>query len=372
MDRRKHADTLPTRTRTAGALAGFFPGGRYQRMVNRKSMLTVGVVAAALALPPFTFGAKIVERIIARVNNDIITARQFEQEKQKLREQLGEQYTGAELEQQFQEQSKNLLRDLIDQDLMVQKAKDLDIKVESDVVKKLDEYRKDAHLATQEELQAEVERQGMVWEDFEDNIRRQLFMQEVIGHEVGSRVVVTREDARKYYEAHKNEFVFPEGVHLAEILISTDNRKPEEALQRGKEALAEIKADARWADMVKKYSDQEKAAEDGDIGFFKTGTLAPALDAAIAKVDEGQTTDLIETKYGYVILKVLERRKEGTAKFEDVEQRISSALYNQQMQPALREYLRTLRKESFIFLATGYIDTGAELPTPATASSKAP
>jgi peptidyl-prolyl cis-trans isomerase SurA len=341
-------------------------------MAKRKSVLMVGVVAAAVAFPSMALAAKIVERIVARVNTEIVTERQFEQEKQKLRTQLAEQFSGSELEQQYQEQSKNLLRDLIDQDLMVQRAKDRDIKVESDVVKRLDEFRKDAHLATQEELQAEVEKQGMVWEDFEDGIRRQLLMQEVIGHEVGSRVVVTREDCRKYYQAHKDQFIFPEGVHLAQILISNENRKPEEAQQRAKEALAEVKAGAKWADLVRKYSDQPKAAEGGDIGFFKAGTLAPALDAAIAKLDEGQTTDLIETKYGFVILKVLEQRKEGMAKFEDVEQRINSYLYNEQMQPALREFLRTLRKESFIYLAPGYVDTGAERPTQAAVAAKVP
>lgn len=341
-------------------------------MMNGKWILTAGVVGAALGLAPALLHGRIVERIIARVNNEIITEKQFEREKQKLRTQLAEQYTGAELEQAYQEQTKNLLRDLIDQDLMVEKAKDLDIKVESDVVKRLDEIRKDGHFATQEELQAEVEKQGLVWEDFEDGVRRQIMMQEVIGHEVGSHVSVTREDCRKYYEAHKNEFVFPEGVHLAQILISTENRKPEEAQQRGKEALAEIKAGAKWAEVVKKYSDQEKAGEGGDIGFVKTDSLAPALAEVISKLDEGQTTELIETKFGPVILKVLERRKEGMAKFEDVEPRITNMLYDQQMQPALRDYLRTLRKESFIYLAPGYVDTGAERPTPLTASRTTP
>ena len=81
--------------------------------------------------------AKIVERIIARVNAEIVTQRQFEQEREKLRQQLSQDYSGADLEVQIREQSKNLLRDLIDQSLMVQKAKDLDINVETDVVNSL-------------------------------------------------------------------------------------------------------------------------------------------------------------------------------------------------------------------------------------------
>ncbi|HZP01944.1 MAG TPA: SurA N-terminal domain-containing protein, partial [Terriglobia bacterium] len=101
---------------------------------------------------PSLFGAKVVERIIARVNNEIVTQRMFEREKEKLRQQLAQDYSGPELEVQFRNQSKNLLRDLIDQSLMVQKAKDLDINVETDLVKRLDGIRKQNNLATIEDL----------------------------------------------------------------------------------------------------------------------------------------------------------------------------------------------------------------------------
>jgi len=340
-------------------------------MLKKKLIRITGVVVFALAAPCVMSAAKVVERIIARVNNDIVTQRQFEQKQEDLRAQLAHEYSGAELDAQLKEQSKNLLRDLIDQDLMVQKAKDLDIKVETDVVKRLDEIRKENHFATQDELQAAVEKQGMVWEDFEDNIRRNLLMREVIGREVGSRIIVTHADTRKYYDAHKQDFAFPEGVHLGEILISTDNRKPEDAEKRGEAALAELKAGAKWADVARKYSDHASASDGGDIGFFKQGTLAPAVADAIAKLGDNEITGLIQTKFGYMIVKVFERRKQGIASYDEVEQRVSEILYNQQMEPALREYLRTLRKESYIYLASGYIDTGAERPTQAALTNQA-
>lgn len=339
--------------------------GRLLKMLKKKLIRITGVVVFALAAPSVMSAAKVVERIIARVNNDIVTQRQFEQKQEDLRAQLAQEYSGAELDAQFKEQSKNLLRDLIDQDLMVQKAKDLDIKVETDVVKRLDEIRKQNHFATQDELQAAVEKQGMVWEDFEDNIRRNLLMREVIGREVGSRIIVTHADTRKYYDAHKQDFAFPEGVHLGEILISTDNRKLEDAEKRGEAALAELKAGAKWADVARKYSDHASAGDGGDIGFFKQGTLAPAVADAIAKLGDNEITGLIQTKFGYMIVKVFERRKQGIASYDEVEQRVSEILYNQQMEPALREYLRTLRMESYIYLASGYIDTGAGRPTQA-------
>ncbi len=322
-------------------------------------------VLMTMAAPPAPAATKIVDRIIARVNSEIITQRMFEQEKEKLRGQLASDYSGPELEAQFREQSKNLLRDLIDQSLMVQKANDLDINVDTDVVKRLDEIRQQYNLATLDDLQKEVEKQGIIWEDFKDQIKRQLLMREVIGREVGSRIVVSREDARKYYDEHKDQFKSPGMVHLQEILVSAQKHKPDEAKKRANEALAQINAGERFSEIAKKYSDGPNADEGGDIGFVKMGTMAPEIADAVAKLEINQNSGILDTKFGYLILKVTERFSPGIPKFEEVEQRIDEQLYNQRMQPDLRDYLRELRKESYIYLAPGYIDTGAERPSEA-------
>jgi peptidyl-prolyl cis-trans isomerase SurA len=289
-----------------------------------------------------------------------VNANWYDREEKRLHDSLAEEYSGAELESHYQAQKKDLLRDLIDQDLMVQKAKDEDINVDTDVVKRLDEIRKSMHLQTQADLQAAVEKQGLLWEDFEDNIRRHLLMSQLIGRDVGSRIIISREDARKYYDAHKDQFNFPQGVQLSDILVSTQNRPPEEAEKRADAALAELKNGAKWDDVVEKYSDdQQTSSNGGDLGFFKKGSLAPQLGAAIQKVEEGDTTGVLKTQYGYMILKVTQRRQQGIASFVDVEQKIDEILYNQKMQPALRDYLTTLRRQSYITIAPGYEDAGA-------------
>ncbi len=252
---------------------------------------TLWLAALGLALAaglPRLQAAKIVDRVVARVNNEIITQKQYDQQLADLRTQLARDSSGAELEAKVKEQSKNLLRDMIDQDLLVEKAKDDDINVDTDVIKKLDEVRQSSKLDSLEELQKEVEKQGQVWEDFKDTIRRQILMQEVIGREVGSLVnqSVTHQDARKYFQAHQEEFSSPGGVHLAEILISSDKHKPDEFEQRAKDAMAQIKAGQKWQEMVKKYSDDEDSSkEGGDVGFFKDGTLNSTIASAVAKLD---------------------------------------------------------------------------------------
>jgi peptidyl-prolyl cis-trans isomerase SurA len=194
-------------------------------------------------------------------------------------------------------------------------------------------------------------------------MRRNLLMREVMEREVGSRIQVSRDDARKFYEAHKNDFKSPGLVHLQQILVSTEKRKPEEGEKRANEALAELKAGQKFSEVAKKYSDGSGAEQGGDLGMMKEATLAPDIAAVVGKLDVNEFSNSIQTKFGYLILKVVERYSPGIPKFEEVEQRVDETLYNQKMEPRLREYLTQLRKESYIYRAPGYVDTGEQLPT---------
>jgi peptidyl-prolyl cis-trans isomerase SurA len=243
---------------------------------------------------------------------------------------------------------------------MVQKAKDLDINVETDVVKQLDDIRKRNHLQTLEELETAIEKEGLNYEDFKDQIRRNQLMREVIGREVGSRILLSRDDEKKFFESHLKEFESPGGVHLSQILISFDKWKPEEAEKRANEAYAELKAGQRFSEVAKKYSDAPTAEQGGDVGFAKNGTLAPEVASVVAKLDVREFSNPIKRDSGYLILEVQERFTAGTPKFEEVEQHVGEILYDQELQPRLREYMTQLRKDSYIYLAPGYVDTGAE------------
>jgi len=324
------------------------------------TLISATVAAISLGSLPAAAAPKIINRVICRVNNEIITQMQFQREQEKLRDDLSQHYSGAELETKVRQQSADLLRSMIDEDLLVQKAKDENINVETDIIKQLDQIRQSNHLNSLQDLEKEVEQQGLVWEDFQDRIRRQLLVQQVIEREVGSRISITREESRKYFEAHRDEFNSAAGQRLGEIFIATnDKRTADEAEKRAQDALAELKGGAKWEDAVKKYSDNTENGPQGDIGFVKEGTMAPSVAAAVAKLDVNDYSDVVKVSSGCLILKVLEVRTAGTPKFDEVEQQVSELLYNQQMQVALRKYLGELRVQSYIQLAPGYVDTGA-------------
>jgi len=151
---------------------------------------------------------KTVEEIIARVNNEIITRSEYDKARQKDEEEAKSECqnrcTSEQLQTAIEEAQKNSLRTLVDQSLLVQRAKDMGVSVEPELIKRLDAIRTDNKLASMEELEKAVSSQpGMNWEDFKNGIRNSLLTQRVISSEVGSHITISDEEVTKYYEAHK-------------------------------------------------------------------------------------------------------------------------------------------------------------------------
>lgn len=333
--------------------------------MKHKAVMSGASLVALLAfvgIPAIFASTYTIDRIIARVNEEIITQRQYDEQKQKLHDSLAQHYSGDQLAAQYNEGVKDLLENMIDEDLFVQKAKDLNINVESQVVQRLDQIRQQMGLASIQDLEDEVEKNGLVWEDFQNNIRRQLLTDQVMQQEVASRIMPTDADLRKYFAAHKQDYASPAGVELSEIQISNQKWGAAQAAQRGKEAKEMLQAGAKWNDAVKKYSDGPNSNSGGDVGFFPSGSLLPEISKAIEGMDPGDTSSLISTQNGYIIVKLNERRSAGSPKFEEVRQRVENDYYQEKMRPAVRSYLTTLRKQSCITIAPGFIDAGALHP----------
>lgn len=334
--------------------------------------------------------AQVVEEIVARVNNQIVTRSEFLRSKDQLKDDVKQQ-DAANADKLYEEREKDVLRDLIDQQLLLEKGKDLGITGDTDLIKRLDQMRKDMKLDSMEELEKAATSQGISYEDFKQNMRNQIITQKVIGEEVGSHLSITKDEEQKYYDEHKNELEQPESIKLSEILITpakpaadkpaqnaadssaTAGDKPansEANLEAGKQAdaaaeakanelLKQIRAGASFEDVARKNSNGPSAAQGGDLGAFKRGTLAKELEDRTFAMKAGEVTDVIRTKQGYVILKVTSHQTAGIPALKDIEPRIQDALYYQQLQPALRAYLTKLREEAYIDIKPGYIDSGA-------------
>ena len=308
----------------------------------------------------------VVEEIVARVNNEIITREDLEKARASLEGEVRDACTSCSPEQirtEVASKDKDLLRDLIDQSLLTQRAKDEGINVDTDVIKRLDAIRQQNKLPSMEALEAEVTKSGQDFEDFKGQLRDQLLTQELIRKEVGSKIIISHEDVVKYYNEHKSEFVRPETVVLREIFVSTEG-KPEAdipALRKKADNLRErvLNNGDDFGEMAKRYSDSPTAQQEGELGAFQRSQLDPKIADKVFALNRNQMTEVMETKTGFEILQVRERYEEGEQPLEKVDPEITNKLYEQKMEPGLRAYLETLREDSYVQIKPGYTDTAA-------------
>lgn len=308
----------------------------------------------------------IVEEIVARVNNDIITREDLVRARENADSEARDEChncTPEQLRSQVEAKDRNVLRDLIDQSLLVQRAKDDGINVDTDVVKRLDAIRQQAKLPTMEALETEVTKSGQDYEDFKTQIQNQLLTQEIIRKEVGSRIIISHEDVAKYYNEHKSEFVRPETVVLREIFVSTDGKPAADiaTLRKKADNLRDrvMNKGDDFGEMAKHFSDSTTAAQSGYLGAFERSQLDPKIAEKVFKLNRGEMTEVIETKTGFEILQVQERYEAGEQPLDKVDAEITNRLYDQKMEPGMRAYLQTLREDSYIQIKPGYTDTAA-------------
>ncbi len=357
--------------------------------INSMKKLSLVLIASA-CLPTLAVAqsGQVVEEVITRVNNQIITRSEFERSKDQLKDEVKQD--PKDPDKAYADREKDVLRDLIDQQLLLDKGKDLGITGDTDLIKRLDQMRKDMKLESLEDLEKEATKQGVSWEDFKQNMRNQIITQKVIGEEVGGHLAISKEEEQKFYDDHKSEMEQPEYIRLSEILVApkavvpsitpaaapvatdpstpapaTPNAQPadDEAARQAAEAkahdlLKQIHDGASFEDIAKKYSDGPSAADSGALGMFKRGQLDKGIEDKTFAMKTGDVTDVIRTKQGYVILKVVDHQMAGIPPLKDILPKIQDALYYQKLQPALRAYLTKLREDAYIKYADGYIDTG--------------
>ena len=306
---------------------------------------------------------RVIEEIIARVNNEIITRSEYEKAKSSAQEdakqECGSKCTPDQLRADIDERQKNVLRDLIDQSLLVQRGKDMGVSVEPEVIKKLDQIRIQNNLGSMEDLEKAVSSQGVNWEDFKNNIRSGILTQRVISSEVGSHLNISKDEVQKYYDAHQKEFIRPEQVALREIVVNTAGKKDSELpdlKKKAETALQRVKDGEDFGEIAKRLSDGSTAKEGGFLGIYKRGELAKELEDTVFKMKKNELTDVLDTKQGYLVLQVMEHYDEGQQTLAKVENEIMDKLYSKKMEPALRDYLKTLREQSYVIIKPGYQD----------------
>ena len=321
---------------------------------------TIAVCAAA------DNNVKVVEEIAAKVNGDIITRGELDKKRAEIEAEAKRSgLSGPRLQQAVSEYAANALRDQIDTLLLVQKGKDLNISVDSDVTRRLAEIQVQQKISDPDKFQAFIrENTGMSYEDFKLQMKNQMLTQRVIGQEVMRNIVVPEAEMQKYYDEHKSEFMRKESqVFLSQIVISIEGKSPDQiavAEKKAKDLAARAQKGEKFNELARDNSDDvETAKNGGQIGPMSKGLMDKAIEDLVFNAKKGFVTDPIRRPNSFLILKVDERYEAGQAAFEEVKNELQDRLTQPKMEGKVRVFLTTLREEAFLEIKEGYADSGA-------------
>lgn len=214
---------------------------------------------------------------------------------------------------------------------------------------------------TVEQYKKMIEEQGIDFEAWKEYYLRNMTYTKFLESKVGDSVKVTEEDAQKYYDENPDDFKTPEQVHASHILIApqatdpnTDpNQAKAQARERAATLLKQVKEGADFATLAKENSaDTQSAVRGGDIGLFTRGQMVPPFEEAAFTLKVGEISELVETQFGYHIIKVAEHKDPNTVTFASAKDRIMEGLKAQKMQQAFGSYIESLQQKASITYAS--------------------
>jgi peptidyl-prolyl cis-trans isomerase SurA len=330
----------------------------------RHSVVPVGLVFLSVSGLVCAADVAVVEEIVCKVNSDIITRSELERDRREAESEFRkENLTGRALQEAVSTATRNLLRDRIDHLLLVQKGKELDLKVDGEVAKQMADIQRRSGISDPEKFQQYVREQtGMPYEDYKNETKNRVLVDRVIRQEVSSKIQFKREDMEAYYNAHKDQFQRQERIFLQEIFISTAGKDAGGVLaaeRKAKDLAARAKKGEKFSEMAQSNSDDTNASNGGEYPAMQKGELDPRIESAVWDQPRGFVTDPIKVENGFFIFKVIEHQKAGLAGFEEVQNEVENRMYQPKMEPAIREFLTKLRTEAFLEIKPGYEDSGA-------------
>jgi len=332
------------------------PVGRRRTRLNTlrnrvKLTLPFMLLLASLVLAPDHLGAEITNKIVATVNGDIVTLHELNTSINRL--------TGLSIrelrlrdETNFYEVRRAVLDNLINEKITRQQVIKLGIKVAPKAVEEAIEKVKGENNLTQEELLYSLKQEGITLEEYRERIKGEIERFQLVNYEVKSKIVITEEDARDYYQKHTKEYAEAHKVKLARILLKIGNPDDKEEIAQVKDLGGEILEGLRegrdFFMMARAYSQGPAAPEGGDLGWIQVSQLEPTLRRRIAELSPGEYTDLDRAPSGFQIIKLIEERKGGIKSFERVRDAIYSRLFKEKVEKRYTTWLKGLREESFI------------------------
>lgn len=291
----------------------------------------------------------VVEEIVAIVNEDIITLSRYKEQHDLLYQMLRSQLEGEEFEKQYTAARKEILDSMITDLLLLQLAKEKGVNVNEQVKMTIENIKKENNIESDEVLKREMERQGIVFEQWVKQMEENFQKQAVVFSEVDRSIVIDDSEIVNYYKLHPGEFTDPVEYKLRAIYLSYDEGMSEEEVETKKKEISEkIRTGEDLAALASVYSEGPGKETQGDLGSFRKGQLESTLEQAVEKLKPGEISPWLKTRNGWYLLRLEEKKESRLKPFEEVKKEVEEKLFQERKQKKLDEFLKTLREKSYI------------------------
>ena len=313
-------------------------------MRKRTSVFALFGLAAVLSLA----AGQVVEEIVAVVNDDVITLSQYKEQYDSTIQQLRAAFQGAEYEKQLAMLKKEMLNMMITDLLLMQQAKEKNLSVGEQLKAAVENIKKENNIASDDDMKRALRQQGVDYDQWLRQLEDNMLKQGVIYSEVDRSIVLDDSEIVGYYKLHPQEFTEPEEYKIRAVYLSTEGEAPAALEEMKNEIGGKVKAGEPFNVLAKEYSDGPAKESEGDLGTFKKGELDKNLEQAVSRLKTGETSGWVETKNGWYLLKLEEKKDSRLMTFEEVKKNVEERLYTQKKDKKLEEYLKGLREKSYV------------------------
>ena len=292
------------------------------------------------------FPAELVERIVARVNDRLITQSEFDK-------RVDLTSKGPQAPKDRGQLRREALDDLIKEKLLAERAKELSVSAtDAEIDEALERVKGQYNLTTDADFDAALAQSGLTRDELRRQLRETITIQKVVGRDVAARLDVTDDMLRQEYERQKEKlYPVPEQARVAEIVVRFDKgsaAERERAGQRIAEAQGKIKAGAGFADVAREYSEGAAKDRGGDLGSVSRGELMPALDAAVFADPPNEYPPAVLMPSSMHLFHVRDRKPAAFRSFNDVKEELRKKIGDELYEKRFGEYVGKLRKEAFV------------------------
>ena len=311
-----------------------------------------GLCAAVLAAPSAWVGAQqnqVIDRIVAVVNNDIITLydlnRAFKPYEANIKA-LGYP-PDKERATLFQVRS-DILNQLIDSRLTDQKIKRDQISVSQNEIDIVTERIKEARSITDEQLREGLAAQGLTMEEYRKELESQILRTKLVNREVKSKIVITQEDIQSYFDSHAEEYASDRKYYLWNLFIKASGPEKTEAFRLMSDTERKLKQGSSFESLVKELNEAGSPVKGTDLGLYRREELSEELREVVAKLKAGEFSGVLDTNFGYQIIYVQKIQSTAATAFETAQAEIQQKLYDEFVDNRYHDWLEDLRARSHI------------------------